>query len=93
MDVEIDCDLESAGKSDDLNDTIDYSEIFRLVIETGTRRKFLLIESLAQNITDSILSRFPIESVLVRIKKLTPPIPGELEYAGVEITRKRNKKT
>ncbi len=93
VDVEIDCDLESAGKSDDLNDTMDYSEIFRLVIETGTHRKFLLIESLAQNITDSILSRFPIESVLVRVKKLTPPIPGELEYAGVEITRKRNKKS
>lgn len=91
VDVEIDYDLEPAGRSDDLNDTIDYSEIFRLVIETGTRRKFLLIESLAQNITDSILSRFPIESVLVRVKKLTPPIPGELEYAGVEIVRKRDK--
>ncbi|MFQ6043306.1 MAG: dihydroneopterin aldolase [Candidatus Poribacteria bacterium] len=87
VDIEIDFDLEPAGRSDNLNDTVNYSEIFLLVIEVGTSEKFLLIESLAQKIADAILSRFPIETVLVRVKKLTPPIPGELEYAGVEIVR------
>ena len=90
VDIEIDFDLEPAGRSDNLNDTVNYSEIFRLVIEVGTSEKFLLIESLAQKIADAILSRFPIETVLVRVKKLTPPIPGELEYAGVEIVREND---
>ena len=73
-----------------LDDTINYSAIFRLVVKIGTSEKFILIESLTQKIADAILSQFPIETVLVRVKKLTPPIPGELEYAGVEILRKNN---
>lgn len=87
VDVEICHDLEKAGKSDDLNETIDYAEIFNLVVEMGTREKFYLIETLAQKIADAILERFPTETVLVRVKKLTPPIAGMLEYAGVEIIR------
>ena len=89
VDIEIDYDLEPAGRSDNLNDTIDYSAVFHLVIEIGTSEKFILIESLAQKIADATLSQFPIGTVLVRVKKLTPPIPGELEYAGVEIVRER----
>ncbi|MBM3239104.1 dihydroneopterin aldolase [Candidatus Poribacteria bacterium] len=90
VDVEINYDLGPAGTSDNLDDTINYSAIFRLVIKIGTNEKFILIESLAQKIADAILSQFPIEAVLVRVKKLTPPIPGELKYAGVEIVRKNN---
>ena len=88
VDVEIDYDLESAGRTDNLNDTVDYLAIFNFVIEIGTNEKFLLIESLAQKIADAILAQLPIETVLIRVKKLTPPIPGELEYAGVEIVRR-----
>jgi dihydroneopterin aldolase len=89
VDIEIDYDLEPAGRSDHLDDTVNYSEIFRIVIEIGTSEKYLLIESLAQKIADAILAQFPLETVLVRVKKLTPPIPGELEYAGVEVVRTR----
>ncbi len=87
VDVEVFYDLEKAGKSDDLDETINYAEIFNLVVEIGTNEKFSLIETLAQKIADSILEKFPVETVLVRVKKLTPPIAGMLEYAGVEIVR------
>jgi len=87
VDIEVFHDLEKAGKTDDLNETIDYAEIFNLVVEIGTSKKFLLIETLAQKIADAILERFPIDAVLVGVKKLTPPIAGMLEYAGVEIIR------
>ena len=87
VDVEVFRDLERAGKSDDLNETINYAEIFNLVVEIGTSEKFFLIETLAQKIADAILEKFPTETVLVRVKKLTPPIAGMLEYAGVEIMR------
>jgi len=89
VDIEVFYDVEKAGKSDDLNETINYAEIFNLVVEIGTSEKFFLVETLAQKIAFAILEQFPIETVLVRVKKLTPPIAGMLEYAGVEIMRHR----
>lgn len=89
VDIEISYDTALAGKEDDLNQTINYSEIFRLVLEIGTCESFRLIEAMAQRIADAILAKFPIQSVLVRVKKIRRPLQGMLEYAGVEIIRKR----
>lgn len=90
VDIEIPYDLKLAGKSDELKDTVNYSKVYKIVTEVGTTESFKLIETLAQKIADAILTNFPcIKSVTVKVMKLTPPIAGTLDYAGVEITRNR----
>jgi len=89
VDITIPFELEQAGKSDNIEKTINYSKIYEIVMQVGTSESFKLIETLAQKIADSILDNFPINSVTLKVMKLTPPIAGTLDFAGVEITRKR----
>jgi len=88
VDVELYLDLRRAGRTDDISNTVDYTQVFDLVVELGTKRRFKLIESIAELIAAEVLRRFPpVKEVVVRVKKLSPPIPGILEGVSVEIKR------
>jgi dihydroneopterin aldolase len=89
VDIEIEYDLTHAGASDDLADTLNYSEIFRTVRAQVEDREFNLLESLAHRIADALLAKFPTTTVNVYVRKQPPPIKGIVESAGVEIRRSR----
>ncbi|MGZ6273380.1 MAG: dihydroneopterin aldolase, partial [Candidatus Limnocylindrales bacterium] len=92
VDLEIGLDLRAAGLSDDLGRTVDYGDLFeicRSVVEGPSRR---LIESLAEAIAGQVLDRTVdrgVEEVVVRVRKPQAPLPGRLDHAAVEITRRR----
>lgn len=91
VDVELSLDLSPAGVSDDLSQTVDYREVFEIVRKTieGPSRK--LIESLAETIAARLLADFAavgVGEVLVRIRKPNVNLPGALDAASVEITRR-----
>jgi len=89
VDVELTTDLTRAGGSDDLKDTVDYSEVYRLVKAVIEGRRRDLIEALAQEISSHILSEYRVEEVKVRVKKPQVSIKGSiLSGAAVEIVRK-----
>ena len=79
--------LETAGQEDDLNLTLDYAQVVDVVIEIGTQHSYQLFETLANEIAQSILHRFSATDIWVRVKKLSPPIEAEVDFAGVEIYR------
>lgn len=89
VDVELHLPLSSAGASDAVEDTIDYTEAFKIVQETGQSEQFHLLEALAEEISKRLLTAFPDRLVKVRVtvKKLRPPLPGILQYSAVEIER------
>jgi dihydroneopterin aldolase len=90
VDVELECDLRAAGRSDDVADTIDYGAVARRVMEIGQSRKYRLVERLAEVIAEELLGADPrIEAVRLRVRKLLPPIEAVVESAGVEIRRTR----
>lgn len=89
IDVEIACDLEAAGRSDDLSKSVDYSEVFELVARIATGEPCRLIESVAERIAQEILQRFAVDEVLVRVKKPQAPLKGIFSWVAVEITRRR----
>ncbi len=92
VDLEIGLDLRAAGLTDDLGRTVDYGDLFeicRSVVEGPSRR---LIESLAEAIARQVLDRTVdrgVEEVVVRVRKPQAPLPGRLDHAAVEITRRR----
>lgn len=93
IDVEMMVDLNSAIRSDSLEDTIDYRKVHALVLEIGREGgSFHLIESLAGRIAGEILDRFPVSNVTVRVRKETPLLDGIVDYVGVEVTRSRESK-
>ena len=90
VDLRVTRDLSAAGRSDDLRDTVSYSEIFRLVKSIVEGPPHNLLESLAAAIADAVLDGHDVDSVTVAVKKPEPPIADAvLDYAGVEITRSR----
>ncbi len=91
VDVELVADLRRAGKSDDLDKTIDYGRVFELVKEIVEARTFLLLEAIAETIAASVLDRYSlVESIVVRVRKPKVRLAGSLDYAGVEIERRRD---
>ena len=90
VDLEIERDLRDAGLSDDLRDTVSYSELYKLVkavLEGPSRR---LLENLAETIAQRVLDGFEVESVRVKVRKPSVPIKGSvLTHASVEIFRKK----
>ncbi len=89
VDVELTRDLTRAAASDNVADTISYSDVYRAVREIVEGPSFRLLEALAETIAQTLLSRFNAEAVLVRVKKQPPPTAGVIDYAGVEILRRR----
>jgi dihydroneopterin aldolase len=95
VDVRLETDLREAGQSDDLNRTISYSAVYKRVraIVEGTPRD--LLETVAEEIAQTILSEFPRASaVAVTVRKPEVAIKGSmLDAAGVTIRRRREANT
>lgn len=89
VDLEMEMDLQPAGKSDDLELTINYARVFELVesVVRGAPRR--LIESVAQDIASAVLEEFPVTAATVRVKKPQAPVPGHFAWMAVEIKRTR----
>jgi dihydroneopterin aldolase len=90
IDVELVTDLRTAGESDDLTTTVDYGRVFDLIKEIVETRSYLLLEAIADAIATSVLEQFAkAEGVVVRVRKPQVRLSGPLDYAGVEIERRR----
>ena len=87
VDVEIEADLSRAGLSDNVNDTVDYGKIHRLIREIGEGERFRLLEALAHRLASAILEVNGVENVRLHVLKHRPPLPGVVAYAAVEIER------
>jgi 7,8-dihydroneopterin aldolase/epimerase/oxygenase len=95
VDVSLGVDLRRAGESDDLDDTVSYSAVYKLVrgIVEGEPRN--LIEAVAEAIAARILGEYPpVARVTVTVRKPEAPLKGAiLGAAGVRITRDRAEKS
>lgn len=87
IDLEMYLDLKKAGDNDCLEDTVHYGKVYEAVKHIVTGSKMKLLESLAEKISDELLKSFLIDGVLVRVRKLNPPIHGYLQSVSVEIKR------
>ncbi|MFQ5416322.1 MAG: dihydroneopterin aldolase [Myxococcota bacterium] len=88
LDLQVVRDLESAGRSDQIRQTIHYERIFEVVEDVAGNHEHRLVESLGERIAEALLSKFDIEAVTVTVRK-PQPIAGVLDYAGIRITRVR----
>ena len=87
VDIEIGFDLRAAGKSDAINDTIDYGAVVTRLRETLNIHSFQLVEALAEHLCQLIISEFNALNVKIRVAK--PGIMPGLKALGVMIERSR----
>jgi FolB domain-containing protein len=89
VDIDVIADLAPAGRSDALEDTMDYGAICATVERIVTMERFTLLERLAQRLAEELLLDERATAVTLSVRKLRPPVPQPLDTSGVSITRTR----
>jgi dihydroneopterin aldolase len=93
---EVDCDLfldlTTPGSSDRLADTVNYAKIYDKIENLMEQTHYALLESIAEDIAKHILEDRRIDKAVVRVRKMIPPIPGNLDYIEVELVRERKRR-
>jgi dihydroneopterin aldolase len=84
--VVLESDFTAAAKSDGIADTINYYAVTQRLLKFGEGREWKLIEKLASDIADTVLTEFKPQSVSVEVKKFIIP---EARYVSVSLSKKR----
>lgn len=87
IDLTLETDLEPASKSDQLVDAADYQIAYKIVAKEMTIKSNLL-ENIAGRILDSVYQEMKgISIATVKIRKMNPPMGGQIGSVGVTMTR------
>lgn len=77
FDLEMATDIRKAAASDSIEDTLDYKSVAKRLISFVGESKFQLVETLAEQVANIILTEFNVPWVRVRLNK-----KGAVRYAG-----------
>ena len=83
--LEMSFDISKAGKSDIIEDALDYKKIGKSIVNLVENSSFFLVEKMAEEIASLVLKNEQIEEIKLRVEK-----PGALrgsKSVGVEILR------
>ncbi|MFT4216924.1 MAG: dihydroneopterin aldolase [Micropruina sp.] len=87
--IDVSCELAPRPASDDLATTVDYAELSRAIAADVCGEPVNLIETLAERVAATCLSRPPVAAVEVTVHKPEARMPVELADVAVTITRRR----
>ena len=82
-------DLTAAAKSDNLDDTLNYADIYDIIADEMSIPSELL-ENVAGRIVEEIEKRFPqLQSFSIRVSKKKPPVEGVAQWSRVTLFSRR----
>lgn len=87
VDLDLATDIAQAGRSDAIEDALDYKAVSSRLIRLASECEFYLVEALATRICEILITEFDIEWVRVRINK--QGALREVRDVGVIIERGR----
>ncbi|MDO7744614.1 MAG: dihydroneopterin aldolase [Pedobacter sp.] len=81
-----------SGNTEDLERTVNYEVLNTIILEEMASTKQLL-ETVVRQILDRVLSSFPfVLTAVAGIKKMHPPMPGEINHSFVQLSYSSEKK-
>ncbi len=87
--VSMELDTAKAGKSDNLNDTLNYKEVYD-VIKAQMEIPSNLIEHVSQRILNSLAEKFPqVNTFHLSLSKVAPPLGGKTGRATIQLSFSR----
>jgi len=84
--VEMEFDFAAAADRDDLAGTIDYFAVCQRLLGFGRNRSWRLIETLATDVADALLTEFKPAAVSVEVKKFIIP---EARHVSVSVAKRK----
>lgn len=83
-------DLGEAGRSDQLEDTVDYQRAENIVSKVMQGPSLQLIETLAHRIGEQLFDEFTeVKKLQVKVRKMNPPLPTPTNYSEICMTWNR----
>tara|TARA_Y100001954_G_C15523342_1_gene460437 strand:- start:83 stop:454 length:372 start_codon:yes stop_codon:yes gene_type:complete len=89
IDIEMSADIKRAASTDDINDTLNYKAVAKSVRKLVEESQFQLVETMAEKISELILTEHDVDWVKVKVNK-----PGAIRGSkgvGIIIERGKNK--
>ena len=92
VDVYLEAQVNKAAVSDDLSQTVNYESIWH-ICNREMKQPSRLIENVAERISMGIKHQFSfIREMTVRVRKMSPPLPGVVAQSYVEVDGSFTKK-
>lgn len=88
IDIKLDVEIDAAVMSDNVQDALNYVEVYEIVKEEMSKTQHL-IETVAKNIATSIRNRYSeevLKRISVRVAKMAPPVGGKMKDVAVNLT-------
>ncbi|HCI03242.1 MAG: dihydroneopterin aldolase [Pseudomonadales bacterium] len=85
VDLEMAVDIKASAASENIDRTVSYKDVADRLIEFIANSEFLLVETMAEEIANLILTEFPVP--FVRLKLGKPGAVPEAQDVGVMIER------
>lgn len=85
IDVELDRDFEAAAHHDDVEHTVDYVDLAKVLTDLATAGRYRLIETYAEEAATTVLRQF--SGTRVKIKVMKPAAVPSASWAAVQIER------
>lgn len=88
IDLTIETNLGPAAETDNIEDAVNYQEIYNIVKEE-MKVKSALLENIADRIINAIYIEFAdqIEFVKVKVSKMNPPLNGKIRNVSIIMSR------
>lgn len=78
-----------AAERDAIGHAVDYARVAERIVQLGTAQSFTLVETLAERISTTVLSEFPVSTLRLWVRKLAPPLKDVRGSVGVRLERSR----
>jgi dihydroneopterin aldolase len=90
IDIKVEIPDARAGSSDMLSGTLDYTEVYKVVLAVSEKRRYNLLETFAYDLCKKIIDSFlVVQQVTIKLRKLNPPIGGSVKNVEVELQMNR----
>ena len=90
LELALDADIGAdAAASDRIEDAVDYRDVVGAVRDVSDARAYNLLEAFASAVADTLLERFPLAGVKVRVRKPDVVLATPVEHAAVVVERVR----
>lgn len=76
---------DEAGRTDRLEDAVDYRDVVAAVRELSDGRRFTLLEGLARAVAQDLMARFPLQAVSVRVRKPDVRLEAPVEWTAATV--------
>lgn len=90
FDADLYYDFGAAYRSDDLTDTLNYSEACKIIAATAAGRSFNLIEKLVYECAYAVMDKLPAKKMILTVYKPQAPMKQKFSSVGVTAEVERN---